>query len=98
QDNVKPFSYDEVEQIVMGELGVRISKAFSRFDIEPLAAASLGQVHTAALRDGREVVVKVQRPNIRQQIADDFDVLAQIAGLLDGHTEMGRKHRFVKLL
>lgn len=98
QDNVKPFSYDEVEQIVMAELGVRISKAFSRFDIEPLAAASLGQVHAAALRDGREVVVKVQRPNIRQQIADDFDVLAQIAGFLDSHTEMGRKHRFVKLL
>jgi len=98
QDDVKPFSYDEVEQIVMAELGVRISKAFSRFDIEPLAAASLGQVHGAALRDGREVVVKVQRPNIRQQIADDFDVLAQIAGFLDGHTDMGRKHRFVKLL
>ena len=53
QDKVKPFSYDEVEQIVMTELGVRISKAFSRFDIEPIAAASLGQVHSAALRDGR---------------------------------------------
>jgi ubiquinone biosynthesis protein len=98
QDKVKPFSYEEVDQIVMSELGVRISKAFSRFDIEPLAAASLGQVHAAALRDGREVVVKVQRPNIRQQIAEDFEVLAQIAGFLDAHTEIGRKHRFLKLL
>ena len=53
QDRVKPFPYEEAEQIVMTELGVRISKAFSRFDIEPLAAASLGQVHFAELRDGR---------------------------------------------
>jgi predicted unusual protein kinase regulating ubiquinone biosynthesis (AarF/ABC1/UbiB family) len=98
QDKVKPFPYEEVEQIVMTELGARISKAFSRFDVEPVAAASLGQVHNAALRDGREVVVKVQRPNIRQQIAEDFEVLEQIAGFLDGHTELGRRHRFLKLL
>ena len=64
QDKVKPFSYEEVEQIVTRELGVRISKAFSRFDRNRLAAASLGQVHAAALRDGRPVVVKVQRPGI----------------------------------
>jgi predicted unusual protein kinase regulating ubiquinone biosynthesis (AarF/ABC1/UbiB family) len=98
QDNVKPFSYEEVEQIVMAELGVRISKAYSRFDIEPIAAASLGQVHRAALRDGRAVVVKVQRPNIRQQIAEDFEVLEQIAGFLDGHTALGRRHRFLVIL
>ncbi len=98
QDKVKPFAYEEVEQIVEGELGVRISKAFSRFDAKPIAGASLGQVHTAALRDGREVVVKVQRPNVAQQVADDFEVLAQIAGLLDKYTEVGRRHRFVEIL
>ncbi len=98
QDRVKPFPYADVEQIVMTELGVRISKAFSRFDIEPLGSASLGQVHAAALRDGRAVVVKVQRPNIRQQIAEDFDVLQQIATFLDEHTEVGRRHRFVAIL
>lgn len=69
QDKVKPFSYAEVEQIVTKELGVRISKAFSSFDPNPIAAASLGQVHSAALRDGRLVVVKVQRPDIATQIA-----------------------------
>ncbi len=98
QDKVKPFSYAEVETVVMAELGVRISKAFSRFETEPVAAASLGQVHRAALRDGRAVVVKVQRPNIRQQIAEDFEVLEQIAGFLDSHTALGRRHRFLVIL
>ncbi len=98
QDKVKPFSYEEVEKIMAAELGVRISKAFSRFDREPIAAASLGQVHSAALRDGRLVAVKVQRPNIRQQIAEDFEVLEQIAEFFDAHTEMGRRHQFLKIL
>ena len=98
QDKVKPFSYAEVEEAIMAELGVRISKAFSSFEVEPIAAASLGQVHHAALRDGRAVVVKVQRPNIRKQIAEDFEVLEQIAGLLDNHTALGRRHRFLVTL
>lgn len=98
QDNVKPFAYAEVDAIVAAELGVRISKAFSRFDPAPIAAASLGQVHMAALRDGREVVVKVQRPDIGRQVAQDFEVLAQIAAFVDAHTEFGRRHRFVDLL
>jgi ubiquinone biosynthesis protein len=98
QDKVKPFSYSEVEEIVRGELDVRIPDAFARFDTVPLAAASLGQVHRAALPDGRLVVVKVQRPGIARQIADDFDVLAQIAEFLDAHTEAGRRMRFLTML
>jgi ubiquinone biosynthesis protein len=94
QDHVKPFPYEDVERIVEEELGVRISKAFSRFDREPIAAASLGQVHTAALRDGRMVVVKIQRPNIRPEVARDFEVLEQIASMLDSHTDAGRRYRF----
>ncbi len=66
QDNVKPFSFEEAEQIVLSELGVRISKAFSDFNPKPIAAASLGQVHAAALRDGRQVIVKIQRPEYPQ--------------------------------
>lgn len=93
-DRVKPFSFEEVEETVRSELGVRLSKAFSEFDPTPIAAASLGQVHNAALRDGRKVVVKVQRPQIRQQIAEDFEVLSQISAFLDEHTEMGKRYRF----
>jgi predicted unusual protein kinase regulating ubiquinone biosynthesis (AarF/ABC1/UbiB family) len=98
QDNVGPFSFAEVEQIVGGELGVRISKAFARFDSEPMAAASLGQVHRASLRDGREVVVKVQRPGIREEMSKDLDVLGEIADFLDSHTEAGRKFEFSTFL
>jgi ubiquinone biosynthesis protein len=98
QDSVKPFPYEEVEKIVESELGVRLSKAFSRFDPEPIAGASLGQVHTAALRDGFEVVVKVQRPGVAEILTQDFEVLGQIAQLLDKHTDIGRKHRFCDML
>ncbi len=98
QDKVKPFPYQQVEDTITSELGVRMSKAFSFFDEKHLAAASLGQVHLAALRDGRPVVVKVQRPDIRKQIAEDFEVLEQIAEFLDEHTDIGKRYRFGKIL
>jgi predicted unusual protein kinase regulating ubiquinone biosynthesis (AarF/ABC1/UbiB family) len=98
QDKVKPFPHEQVEEIIASELGIRISKAFSRFEEKHLAAASLGQVHRAALRDGRPVVVKVQRPEIRKQIAEDFEVLEEIASFFDEHTDIGRRYRFGKLL
>jgi predicted unusual protein kinase regulating ubiquinone biosynthesis (AarF/ABC1/UbiB family) len=98
QDKVKPFDYPEVEAIVCSELDVRLSKAFSRFDPVPTAAASLGQVHNAALRDGREVVVKVQRPDVVKQVTEDFEVLRQIAEFLDAHTDLGKRRRFAQTL
>ena len=94
QDKVTPFSYEELEQIVTEELGVRISKAFGQFSTEPLAAASLGQVHRATLRDGRQVVVKVQRPNIREQVIEDLESLAEIASVLDRRTKIGKRYHF----
>jgi predicted unusual protein kinase regulating ubiquinone biosynthesis (AarF/ABC1/UbiB family) len=97
-DRVAPFPYEEVERIVTEQLGARISKLFSQFGQTPIAAASLGQVHAAALRDGRPVVVKVQRPGIRECIAQDFEVLDQIAAFLDEHTETGKRYRFRVLL
>jgi predicted unusual protein kinase regulating ubiquinone biosynthesis (AarF/ABC1/UbiB family) len=98
QDKVKPFPHEQVEEIIASELGIRISKAFSNFEEKHLAAASLGQVHRAALRDGRPVVVKVQRPEIRKQIAEDFEVLEEIASFFDEHTDIGRRYRFGKIL
>lgn len=98
QDRVEPFAYEEVDRIVSSEIGVRISKAFADFDPQPLAAASLAQVHRATMRDGREVVVKVQRPDIREQIVEDLEALGQIAQFLDAHTELGKRYDFENML
>jgi predicted unusual protein kinase regulating ubiquinone biosynthesis (AarF/ABC1/UbiB family) len=98
QDQIEPFPYEEVERIVSGELGVRISKAFSDFDPKPLAAASLSQVHRAYMRDGRAVVVKVQRPDIRDLIVSDLESLGEIAHFLDQHTELGKRYEFDNML
>ncbi|HEY6805217.1 MAG TPA: AarF/UbiB family protein [Pyrinomonadaceae bacterium] len=98
QDQIEPFKFEEVERIVSSELGIRISKAFADFETTPLAAASLGQVHRAYMRDGRAVVVKVQRPNIRELIVDDLESLGEIAQFLDAHTELGRRYEFENML
>jgi ubiquinone biosynthesis protein len=65
QDDVPPIARSDVTETIEAELGARMSKLFAAFDSEPLGSASLGQVHAAELRDGRPVVVKVQRPDIR---------------------------------
>lgn len=98
QDQIQPFPYEEVERIVSSELGVRISKAFEEFGPVPLAAASLAQVHRAWMRDGRAVVVKVQRPDIRELIVGDLDALSEIAHFLDEHTELGKRYEFENML
>jgi len=98
QDQIEPFSYEEVDRIVSAELGVRISKAFAEFDAQPLAAASLAQVHRAYMRDGRAVVVKVQRPGIREQIVNDLEALEQVAHFIDAHTELGKRYEFGNML
>ncbi|MDQ1712744.1 MAG: ubiquinone biosynthesis protein, partial [Frankiaceae bacterium] len=98
QDDVAPFPYADVERIVESELGVRISRAFQIFDNVPLASASLGQVHRAVLRNGRNVAVKVQRPGIRDLVLDDLDALREIAEFADAHTTVGRRYGFAAML
>lgn len=98
QDKVEPFSFDQVEAIVAVEIGARLSNAFHEFSSTPLAAASLGQVHHAVLRSGQEVVVKVQRPGIRDAVADDLQALAEMAELLDKRTEVGKQMEFTKIV
>jgi ubiquinone biosynthesis protein len=98
QDDVEPITAEEVEQVFCDELGVDTRTAFASFDHEPLASASLGQVHRAELRSGRSVVVKVQRPGIRERIASDMEALAELAQWLDEHTDVGRRFAFGELL
>lgn len=98
QDKVEPFPFAEVEAIVTAELGVKMSKAFAEFEKAPVAAASLGQVHRAVLRNGRPVAVKVQRPGIQEQMLKDLEVLEQIAETADEHTDAGRRLGFREML
>ena len=91
QDDVGPVPFADIEQIVQEQLGGRISKLFGSFDHEPLATASLGQAHAATLRDGRAVVVKVQRPEIRASLADDIEFFRELAKFLAAHTRAGAK-------
>ncbi|MFL6139811.1 MAG: ABC1 kinase family protein [Frankiaceae bacterium] len=98
QDDVEPVPFGDIEEVVTAELGVRLSRAFARFDERPMASASLGQVHRAELRSGRQVVVKVQRPGIRDRVRSDMEVLGELAGWLDRHTALGRRYGFGDLL
>jgi ubiquinone biosynthesis protein len=91
QDEVPPMPYEVVEKTIEEELHARISKLFASFEQEPLGSASLGQVHAAELRDGRSVVVKVQRPNLREQLADDIEYFRELATFLTEHTSAGSR-------
>ena len=90
QDRVKPFDNDVAKTRIEQSLKTNISTLFSRFDEQPLAAASIAQVHTAALHDGREVVVKVTRPDIRSQILQDFEILRWLGASLEKRLEAAR--------
>ncbi len=89
QSEVKGFSFEQAQETVKAELGIDISTAFKEFDSEPIAAASIGQVHRALTLDGRTVVVKVQRPNIRETVMTDLEVIGAIAGFVQKNTEIG---------
>lgn len=90
QDQVKPFDNDVAKMRIQESLKADVNTLFARFDVQPLAAASIAQVHTAALHDGREVVVKVTRPNIRQQILQDFEILSWLGDFLEKRLEAAR--------
>ncbi len=83
QDSVAPFDGAQARAIVEKSLGRPVAEAFERFEIEPLASASIAQVHAATLAGGREVVVKVLRPGVEQQIAADVSLLSSVAALVD---------------
>ena len=90
QDRVKPYDTQLAKQRIQESLKTDVGTLFARFDEQPLAAASIAQVHTAALHDGREVVVKVTRPDIRNQILQDFEILAWLGDWLENRLEAAR--------
>jgi ubiquinone biosynthesis protein len=87
QDRVPPLTFEDIQEQVESSLGAGIEDLFAEFREKPLAAASIGQAHRATLRDGRDVVVKVQRPGIRQKIRSDLDILYYLARLLEATIE-----------
>ena len=98
QDTVEPIPFAAVREVVETELGASIGDRFDDFSVDPLASASIGQVHAARLRNGHEVVVKVQRPGVRETIRDDMEVLTRLASVADRRTESGRVFGFEQLL
>ncbi|BBO85526.1 ABC1 kinase family protein [Desulfosarcina ovata] len=98
QDKVPSFSIAEVRRIVYKETGQSIDDLFAHFDPEPLASASIGQVHRARLVDGEEVAVKIQRPGIRKIVEVDLEIMLHLATLAERHIEELVHHRPVKIV
>ncbi len=98
QDRVPPFPAEEAVSRLNGIYGQSVDEVFSRFDHEPLAAASIAQVHGAALQDGSEVIVKLLRPGVRQLIERDIDVLYALARLAAKYWVHGKRLRPVEVV
>ncbi len=93
QDDVLPFPGDQAREVIERALDAPLSKHFASFDIQPLASASVAQVHGATLQDSTEVVVKVLRPGIEKVIERDLQLLYQLARLADRHWPNARRLR-----
>ncbi len=98
QDEVPPFPAEEAIAILDAAYGKPVAEVFERFDVEPFAAASIAQVHTAKLPDGPEVIVKVLRPGVQAQIERDIEVLRLLAGLADRYWEHGKRLRPLEIV
>ncbi|GFE71194.1 ABC-1 domain protein [Chroococcus sp. FPU101] len=90
QDQVPAFPYEQVAKIIAADLGKPIPQLFRSFDPIPLAAASLGQVHKAQLNSGEEVVVKIQRPGLKQLFTIDLAILKRITQYFQNHPKWGK--------
>jgi predicted unusual protein kinase regulating ubiquinone biosynthesis (AarF/ABC1/UbiB family) len=98
QDNIQPVPAERIVQIIQAELHTPIDELFLEFDHQPLATASMAQVHRAVLRDGTEVAVKVQRPGVRQRIEIDLEVLREIAQFASRHSALGARYGLVQMV
>ena len=93
QDHVPPFPGSEARAAIEAAQGAPIEELFNHFDETPLASASIAQVHAAQLKDGKDVVIKVLRPNIREYISRDVNLLHTIAGLAERYWQHGKRLR-----
>ena len=91
QSDVRPFSFEQVREVITDELGAPPEEIFETFDPKPLAAASIAQVHRASLEDDRFVAVKIQRPDIEMQLRADVDILRRGGGILERRTIWARQ-------
>ena len=90
QDDAAGVPWPAVEQVLRSELGAEVSELFASFDREPIAAASIAQVHAATLMSGARVVVKVRRPDVSQTVDRDLDITGRLAARLERSTSWGR--------
>ncbi|MES2858087.1 MAG: AarF/UbiB family protein [Pseudomonadota bacterium] len=94
QNDVAPVPFEDIRAVAEEELGFKLGKLFSEFEETSMGGASLAQVHRARLRDGRQVAVKIQRPDIVENIHADLDALASLADKADRYTDVGRRTQF----
>lgn len=95
QDQVPPFPFNEARKVVEKELGKPIEQIFFEFSEEPIAAASIGQVHQARLLDMTPVMVKVQRPKIVHRVQSDIEIIREIARLIESRISWGKRYGIV---
>lgn len=98
QDDVQKFSIEQVEEIFLEEFGKTTEEMFASFTKEPLATASIGQVHIAELFTGEEVAIKIQRPNIKHTIETDLDILFHLGRLIENRTKWGKNYRIHEVI
>jgi ubiquinone biosynthesis protein len=97
QDEAPPFDSDSVLEVIESELGQPVEALFAQFDREPLAAASIGQVHAARLLNGNDVIVKVRRPGVVKQVEEDLEILHNLAAALNRRWEFAKRYDLLGL-
>ena len=98
QDDAPPFDTDLAIEVIESELNQPVKEVFANFDRQPLAAASIGQVHAARLLDGSDVIVKVRRPNVVEQIEEDLEILHNLAAAANRRWEFAKRYDLLGLM
>ncbi len=98
QHQVRPVPGGQIAEIIERDLAMPLADLFRSFESEPLAAASIAQVHRAVLHDGTQVVVKVQRPGVRQQVETDVEIMREVARFVSRHTPLGERYGLMPMV